>query len=108
MTPRRRRPMLAATAVPYRITGRCDHCAASVELTWSPKRVRWVCADCGSHHIWVPDPGSEYARTAHSCTCDQQANNEGRLMPPKGWVIELGCPVHDPDWQGLRPGGGAA
>ena len=57
-----------------------------------------------------PNPGS-IAALAAGCECAVLANNEGRTppYPPQGWLIAVGCPVHDPRGSRVRviPGSAA-
>lgn len=44
-----------------------------------------------------PNPGSDEAIAA-GCTCAVLDNNHGSFapIPPDGWWVTLGCPVHRP------------
>ena len=45
----------------------------------------------------TPNPGSREA-IAKGCTCAVIDNNHGQfpVIPPDGWWITVGCPVHAP------------
>lgn len=90
----RRRSRIARRPM-HKIAGVCDACGGWTELAWSDRRWRWVCADCGSHKVIVPAPGSADA-VLEGCTCEPAPNNKGHVEPDSGWVKALGCPVHDP------------
>jgi hypothetical protein len=77
------------------ILGSCESCGNWIELTWSEPRWRWICAECGSHKVTVPSPGSTDA-SLEGCSCDPEPNNAGHVEPERGWVIDVGCVVHDP------------
>lgn len=46
---------------------------------------------------WAANPGSR-AAIAAGCTCAVIDNNHGQfpVIPPDGWWITEGCPLHSP------------
>lgn len=57
----------------------------------------------------VPNPGSDEALSM-GCECAVLDNCHGRFapVPPDGWFITMGCPVHDPRPRPGKAGGEAA
>ena len=47
---------------------------------------------------WAANPGSN-AAIDQGCTCAVLDNNHGQFpaLPPDGWWITVGCPVHHPE-----------
>lgn len=48
--------------------------------------------------VLVPPPGSDAAFVA-GCECPPDDNLHGEFLPPRGWVLDLDCPLHAGDVQ---------